>query len=550
MHIDPHSDSEAFGANALLIGQLLAAGLARSPTQQIVYSDFLRYDYAELDRRVGRLAAGLASLGARPGDTVAVMDWDTHRYLECFFAVPMAGMVLHTVNVRLSPEQLLYTINHAQDDFILLNGEFLPMLEGVWERLEPGKKLILLTDEGTAPETWLPIVAEYEDLLGRSAPVEAWPELNESTRATTFYTTGTTGLPKAVHFSHRQLVLHALTIRGALSGPGDGRFNHDDVYMPITPMFHVHAWGLPYVATMLGVKQVYPGRYVADRLLDLFEREGVTFSHCVPTILKMLLVGAAARGRRLDGWTMVIGGAALPQSLAKEALGQGVDVFAGYGMSETGPTLTLAQPRASASGLSADADVVARCNAGWPIPLVQMRIVDEAMRDQPHDGNSAGELVVRAPWLTQSYVGDPQASQALWMGGWLHTGDIAVMDPDGCVRIVDRLKDVIKTGGEWVSSLQLEDILLKHPLVQEAAVIGIPDPRWSERPAAIIVVREGAALDADDVRGHVRQFADSGAISKYAVPEAVVFVEGLPKTSVGKLDKKAMRARHAELARV
>ncbi|MDN8617422.1 long-chain-fatty-acid--CoA ligase [Variovorax ginsengisoli] len=538
---------DAFGANTLLIKQLLEAGLARNPSQEIVCGDAVRFDYAELSRRIGRLAAGLASLGARPGDTIAVMDWDTHRYLECFFAVPMAGMVLHTVNVRLSVEQLLYTINHAKDDFILVNTEFLPMLEAIWDRVEPGKQLVVLSDAASPRETRLPIAAEYEALLAKSHPVNAWPDLEESARATTFYTTGTTGLPKAVHFSHRQLVLHTLASRAALSGPGAGRFNHDDVYMPVTPMFHVHAWGLPYVATMMGVKQVYPGRYVPDRLLTLFAREKVTFSHCVPTILQMILDSAAVKGQRLDGWTVVIGGAALPQSLARAAMGWGVDVFAGYGMSETGPILTLAQPRSGRSDSPSDQEVAARCHAGWAIPFVQLRVVDDAMKDQPRDGNSPGELVARSPWLTQSYLGDAQASQALWRGGWLHTGDIAVMDPDGCVRIVDRLKDVIKTGGEWVSSLQLEDILLKHPQVQEAAVIGIPDPRWSERPAAIVVLKEGVVLDADTIRSHVKTFADAGAISKFAIPQEVMFADSLPKTSVGKLDKKLMRAQQAKL---
>ncbi|AJG22570.1 Medium-chain-fatty-acid--CoA ligase [Cupriavidus basilensis] len=530
----------------MLIKQLLEAGLTRNPSQEVVYGDAVRFDYAELSRRIGRLAAGLASLGAGPGNTIAVMDWDTHRYLECFFAVPMAGMVLHTVNVRLSAEQLLYTINHAQDDFILVNAEFLPMLEEIWDRVVPGKQLVLMTDEAQPPATRLPIAAEYEALLARSNAVTKWPDLDESTRATTFYTTGTTGLPKAVHFSHRQLVLHTLASRSALAGPGAGRFNHDDVYMPVTPMFHVHAWGLPYVATMMGVKQVYPGRYIADRLLTLFEREKVTFSHCVPTILQMMLDAAAARGQRLDGWTVVIGGAALAQSLAKAAMTIGIDVFAGYGMSETGPILTLAQPRSARSEVPTDQEIEARCHAGWAIPFVQLRIVDEAMNDLPPDGRSPGELVARSPWLTQSYIGDEQASQALWGGGWLHTGDIAVMHADGCVRIVDRLKDVIKTGGEWVSSLQLEDILLKHPQIQEAAVIGIPDPRWSERPAAVIVPKPGAALDADAVRAYVKQFADAGAISKFAIPQEVMFADSLPKTSVGKLDKKLMRSRHAQ----
>jgi len=528
---------------SLLVRHILEAGIARNPSQFIVSGERVRFDYAELGRRVGRLAAGLRSLGAKPGDTIGVMDWDTHRYLECFFAIPMSGLVLHTVNIRLSAEQLIYTINHARDDFILVNAEFLPILEGIWSRIDPGKRLILLTDLATPPVTQLPISTEYEDLLAQSSEVFDWPDLDESTRATTFYTTGTTGQPKAVYFSHRQLVLHTFAARSALAGPGCGRFNHDDVYMPVTPMFHVHAWGLPYVATLLGVKQVYPGRYVPDRLLDLFEREGVSFSHCVPTILQMLLDASVARGLRLDGWTLVIGGAAFPRTLAAAALARGMDVFGGYGMSETGPILTLAQPRTRqlVSSVS-EAEVEARCRAGWAAPFVQLRIVDEEMNELPHDGSSPGELVARAPWLTQGYLGDPESSQALWRGGWLHTGDIATIDASGCVRIVDRVKDVIKTGGEWVSSLQLEDLILKHAQVQEVAVIGVPDARWSERPAALVVVKPGVTPDAQDLREHVRQFVDAGVISKFAIPQDIAFVDSLPKTSVGKLDKKLMRA--------
>jgi fatty-acyl-CoA synthase len=536
------SPSNAQGGS-LLIRHLLESGLASNPSQTIVYGETVRFDYAELERRIGRLAAGLQSLGAKPGSTIAVMDWDTHRYLECFFAIPMAGLVLHTVNIRLSPDQLAYTINHARDDFILVNAEFLPMLEAIWDRIDPGKQLVLMTDEASPRSTTLPLVAEYESLLSRSSETFDWPQFDEATKATTFYTTGTTGLPKAVHFNHRQLVLHTLAARSALAGPGEGRFNHDDVYMPVTPMFHVHAWGLPYVATLLGVKQVYPGRYIPDRLLDLFQREGVTFSHCVPTILQMLLDASAVRGLRLDGWTLVIGGAAFPQSLAAAALSRGMDVFAGYGMSETGPILTLAQPRTrDDGGENADTDIEARCHAGWAAPLVQLRIVDEEMNDLPHDGRTPGELVARAPWLTQGYVGDAEASRFLWRGGWLHTGDIAVIDESGCVKIVDRLKDVIKTGGEWVSSLQLEDLLLKHAQVKEAAVIGIPDARWSERPAALLVLKPDATLTAEGLREHIKQFVESGVISKFAIPQDVVFVESLPKTSVGKLDKKLMRA--------
>ena len=526
----------------LIIKRLLEAGLRRAPEQEIVYADKRRLSYRELGTRVNRLASGLASLGVTAGDTVAVMDWDTHRYLECFFAVPMMGAVLHTINVRLSPEQILYTINHARDDIILVNAEFLPVLEQIWGRVDAGKRLVLLDDAGAHPATTLEFVAEYERLLDTSRPVFEFPEFDENIRATTFYTTGTTGLPKGVYFSHRQLVLHTLAVRDALAGNGQGRFNAGDVYMPITPMFHVHAWGLPYVATLLGAKQVYPGRYVSDKLLDLLQREHVTFSHCVPTILQMVLDGARKRGIDLWDWTVIIGGAALTGALARQAVDQGVDIFGGYGMSETGPVLALAQLEPHMLAWETDRQIEIRCKTGRPIAMVDLRIVDEEMNDVPHDGRSSGELVVRAPWLTQGYLHDPLNSENLWRGGWLHTGDIAVIDERGYVKITDRLKDVIKTGGEWISSLDLEDLILRHPCISEVAVIGMPDPKWTERPMALAIVKTGQSVDEAAIKAHLLQFAEQGVISKYGVPERIVFVESLPRTSVGKLDKKLMRA--------
>ncbi len=535
--------------HSLLIKNLLDNPVRQFPDQAVVYGDFKRQTYRETRERIGRLASGLAGLGVKRGDTVAVMDWDSHRYLECFFAVPMMGAVLHTINVRLSPEQILYTINHAEDDVILVNTEFLPILETIRDRIEPVKKLVLLDDAGQPPATRLDISTEYEDLLAAGDPDYKFPEFSEETRATTFYTTGTTGLPKGVYFSHRQLVMHTLAIGTALAGPGQGRFNRDDVYLPITPMFHVHAWGMPYVATMLGVKQVYPGRYAPEHLLRLIQRENATFSHCVPTILQMLLSSPQVEKTDLSRWKVIIGGAALPKVLAKQARDRGVDIFAAYGMSETCPILVFAQLKPHMLDWDEERQLEIRCKTGLPIPMVDLRIVDEEMNDLPQDGVTQGEVVVRAPWLTQGYLKDPRASEALWRGGYLHTGDIGVIDSEGYLKITDRLKDVIKTGGEWISSLELEDLILKHPAVIEAAVLGIPDPKWGERPLALVVAKPEQTVDEATIRAWLQDFADKGIISKWGIPDRVLFVDGIPKTSVGKLNKKAMREQYSKLIR-
>ncbi len=524
----------------LLIHSILESGVRSAPDQEIVYADQRRLTYRELEQRVNRLAGALAAQGVKPGDTVAMMDWDTHRYLEAFFAIPMMGAVLHTVNVRLSPEQILYTLNHAEDDVILVNREFLPVLEELKDRIETAKTFILLDDEGGNLDSQLDLAGEYEALLQQAPDQYDFPLLDENTRATTFYTTGTTGLPKGVYFSHRQLVLHTFAGRAALSGSGHGRFNQDDVYMPITPMFHVHAWGVPYVATLLGVKQVYPGRYVPESLLKLLLTEKVTFSHCVPTIIQMLLQSEAAKSIDLSGWKVIIGGSALAKPLAKAALARGIDIYSGYGMSETCPLISVALLTPELEQADAETQADYRSRTGRPVPMVQWRIVDTDMNDVPHDGKSQGELVLRAPWLTQGYLKDEENSKTLWHGGWMHTGDIGVIDGDGWLRITDRIKDVIKTGGEWVSSLDLEGLILQHDAVAECAVVGVEDAKWGERPVALVV--KGGEVDEQSIKDLVGEYADKGVISRYGVPDRVVFVDELPRTSVGKLDKKKMRA--------
>jgi fatty-acyl-CoA synthase len=530
----------------LLIRHLLHTPLACAPGQQIVYRDRRRHDYSTFARRIGQLAGALRRLGVGPGDTVAVMDWDSHRYLECFFAVPMMGAVLQTVNVRLTPEQIAYTLKHAGATVVLLNRDFLELFGALRSAVPGVRRVVLLDDDpsGVAPE-W--IEGEYEEALAAQSPDFDFQDFDENAVATTFYTTGTTGSPKGVCFSHRQIVLHTLALMAAVAAPAHGQsFRHGDVYMPLTPMFHVHAWGNPFVATLLGVKQVYPGRYSADELLSLRACEGVTFSHCVPTILRMLLTHARDRGISLAGWKLCIGGSALPVGLAAEALDAGIDVFAGYGMSETGPVMTVSRLVEAPRSLGCEGELERRCRTGLPIPLVDLRVVDPEGVPLPRDDRSVGEIVVRSPWTTPCYTGDPASSAELWSGGYLHTRDVGRQDASGYLQVTDRLKDVIKTGGEWISSVELEDVVSTLPGVAEVAVIGVPDAHWGERPLVLIVPGAGAPanLTADAVREHVVNAVAEGRLPRYAVPERVMLVASLARTSVGKVNKRALREQY------
>lgn len=547
MAADPFEQDGEAPTYRLLIKELLATALRRTPEQQIVYRGVTRHGYRTFGERTARLAGGLAGLGVQPGDTVAVMDWDSHRYLECFFAVPMMGAVLQTVNVRLSAGQILYTLNHAGADVLMFNAEFAPLVASIRDNLATVRKFVLLRDDETPAGTVLD--GEYEAMLAAATPSYPFPDFDENTRATVYYTTGTTGDPKGVYFTHRQLVLHTLAVLAAMGcAARQGRMHRDDVYMPITPMFHAHAWGFPYAATLLGLKQVYPGRYVPDLLLELIRNERVTFSHCVPTILQMLLASPIVDKVDLGAWKVMIGGAALSTTLARAALDRGIDVFSGYGMSETCPVLTIAHLSSDMLGQPSERQAAMRARTGLPLPLVDLRIVDNAMNDVAHDGRAVGEIVVRSPWLTQGYWNNPEASRRLWAGGYLHTGDIGNIDEAGYLQVTDRIKDVIKSGGEWISSLAIEELIARHESVAEVAVIAHRDPRWGERPAALIVLRPGFAgrVTAEQFVDHVRCFADQGLISRYAVPERVMFVDVLERTSVGKIDKKALRAKYAD----
>ena len=531
-------------AYPLIIKKLLQSSLIQAPEQQVVYRDGRRQTYSDLYQDIQRLANGLTSLGIGQGDTVAVFDYDSPRYLACFFAVPMMGAVLQTVNWRLSSEQIAFTINHAGAKAIVIHSDFLPLLETIRPSLETVKRIILIAEGGGQEAPTAQVDASYDALLGQAAAAYDFPDLDENTKATTFYTTGTTGDPKGVHFSHRQLVLHTLSLTIALgSYETIGRFRSNDVYMPLTPMFHVHAWGLPFVATLLGVKQVYPGKYEPQLLLELIQNEKVTFSHCVPTILQMLLAQPAAQEADLSKWKVIIGGAKMSKGLAQAARQAGITVYTGYGMSETCPVMSLSLPRAHMQDWDEERQLEILTKTGTPIPLVEIEVVDPEDHPLPHDGASSGEVVFRAPWLTQSYFKSPEKTGELWRNGYLHSGDVGHIDAEGYLQITDRIKDVIKTGGEWISSLDLENILSQHEAVLESAAIGVPDSKWGERPLMLVVLKPGYKdkVNPDELRSFMQEAAAQGRLPKYGVPDRVIITEALAKTSVGKLDKKQMR---------
>ena len=532
----------------LTIGSLLKQTIYRRGTGQVVYGK-TRYSWSKLYDRVNGLAAGLESMGVRRGSKVAVVDLDTNRYLEAYYAIPMMGAVLHTVNVRLPPEQIAYAITHAEDEIVMVRDEFLPLAAKITPQLKSVKGVVTMSDSGSAPAPPFPNTRYYEDLATSDSHFE-FPELEENSLATLFYTSGTTGLPKGVTFTHRQLVLHTLGLAAGLSD-SIVRLSSLDVLMPLVPFFHVHGWGLPYLAGMWGMKIVLVGRYDPKNILENLQRERVTYSDMVPTILNMVLnhPDAPQYKEALSRWKIVVGGAALPKELARAARKFGITVMTGYGLSETAPALTLGTPKDELVELPEE-ELLDRVllKAGLPIPLVEVRVVDQNMKDVPRDGKTLGEVVVRAPWTTEGYYKEPDRSEALWSGGWLHTGDLAALDEKGQLMIRDRLKDVVKSGGEWISTLLLEDLLTHHPSVLEVAVIGANDPKWGERPVAIVCLKQGMKASENELRTHLDHFVDQGKIGKFWLPDRIILSEApLPKTSTGKLDKKPLRERYSNI---
>jgi fatty-acyl-CoA synthase len=529
----------------LLLKFLLEQGVGWAPDQEIVYRDQLRHTYADMYQRVLRLASALQRLGVQKGTKVGVIEWDSHRYLEMYFAIPGIGAILHTINPNLAPENVIYTMEHPEDEVLFFHEDFLPLVQQVRSRVPSIRKYIVITDKTEKPDIE-GVDAEYEELLSNSPPLDQLPDLDENTQATLSYTTGTTGRPKGVYFTHRQMVLHNFAGWTSVAVLGnDGGLDKHDVYMPLTPMFHVHAWGIPYLATVFGLKQVYPGRYDPQLILQLIMKEKVTFSHCVPTILQMVITAPTAKGLDLSQWKVIIGGARLTKGLALAAKELGVKATGGYGLSETCPFLVLANLRPfMEEEWSEDRQLDVKIKTGFPMPLVKIRVVGPDGKDVARDGTETGEIVVRSPWLTPGYYKDPERTEELWAGGWLHTGDVAHVDEYGYIQIVDRMKDVIKSGGEWIVSLDLENLLSLQEDVLEAAVIGVPDEKWGERPLAIILPVKGAEerITAEAMKEHLMTYVAEGAITKWAVPEHYVFVEDMPRTSVRKIDKKVLRS--------
>ena len=528
----------------LLIKNLLKTPRVYSPDREIIFQDKSRYDYRTLFRRISRLARVLDRADVKQGQTVAVMEYDSHRYLESFFAIPMMGSVIHTVNIRRSPESLVHTLNHAGSAVIIANKDFLAVLDSIRDRLTHLKKIILIDGDADTVKTSLEVVGEYEALLADSPADFRFEDFSEDAVAATFYAVGSGGAPKGVCFSHRQLVMHTYSILACLCAY---RFqpmvDSGDVYMPLTPMFHVNAWGLVHLFTHLGAKQVYPGRSDPETILDLIQAEGVTFSHCDPSLIHTLINCPRIREVDLSGWKVIVGGAPLSPDLCRSALELGINICSVYGMAETGPMLTAAALKPHMADWSLDRQADVRTRTGLPAPLVHLEVVDVMGDPLPHDGKSIGEVVVRAPWLTQGYVGDPEESEKLWRGGWLHTGDIGFIDEEEYLRLTDRTEDAIKTGGEWIPSMELEDIICEHEAVGEAAVTRVPDEKYGEKPLALVVLKPGfeGKVDEETIRRFCQEYVRKGALPKHGVPERIAIVDAIPRTSVGKVSRRQLR---------
>jgi len=527
----------------LLISNLLTHAERHHGEQQIVSrrveGDIHRYTYRDLAQRARRVANAVAALGVGFGDRVATLAWNGYRHMELYYGVSGSGAVLHTLNPRLHPDQVVWIADHAEDQVLLFDLSFLPLVEAIAGRVKTIKAFVAMTDRAHMPVAGkLPNLLCYEELLEAASPDYAWPQFDENAASSLCYTSGTTGNPKGVLYSHRSTTLH--TYAAAL--PDSLNASARDTILPVVPMFHVNAWGLPYVGCMVGAKLVYPGPFLDGKsLYELFENEGVTVSAGVPTVWQGLLTHVEANECKFSTMRRtVIGGSACPPAMM-QAFQQrhDVQVLHAWGMTEISPLGTACTLKPRHLGLSADARMAVQAKQGRVVFGVDMKIVDDDGRELPHDGQASGELLVRGPWIVSQYFkgegGNPLVD------GWFPTGDVSTIDPDGFMQITDRAKDVIKSGGEWIGSIDIENIAMAHPAVAMAACIAARHPKWDERPLLVVVKKPGAEL----TREQMLKFFD-GKIAKWWTPDDVVFVDAIPLGATGKMQKNKLREQFAD----
>ncbi len=524
----------------LLISQLIEYAADVHPASGVVSrrveGDIHRYSYAEARARIAQLANALIAHGIKPGDRVATVAWNTYRHFELYYAVAGIGAVCHTINPRLFPEQVVYVLNHAEDRLLFMDLTFLPLAEKLGAHLKTVEGVVALADSDRMPETDIANLVSYEDFIAGQPDHIDWPEFDENTACGLCYTSGTTGNPKGVLYSHRSSVLHALSL-ASLDGI---HLTQRDSILPVVPLFHVNAWGLPYACPLTGADLVFPGPGLdGASLFDLMQAEGVTSAWGVPTVWFGLMAELEKRGAKPDKLEgLLVGGSAPPRSMIETFERKyGVNFIHGWGMTETSPVATVCQLRADMDGLTDDEEIDIKARQGRRLFTVEMKVVDENGAVAPNDGKAHGELLVRGPYVAGGYFKDDAASAAaLDADGWFRTGDVATIDPDGYMMIVDRTKDMIKSGGEWISSIDLENAAVGHPALAEAAVIGIGHPRWGERPLLIVVQRDDAEVTADELRAYL---ADK--VAKWWLPDAIEFVDALPHGATGKLQKTKLR---------
>jgi fatty-acyl-CoA synthase len=495
-----------------------------------------RYTYGEAERRARQLAKALGRLGVRMGDRVATIAWNTHRHFELYFAVSGIGAVCHTINPRLFADQLRYIVNHAEDKVMFLDLTFVPLAEKTAAVWGPVEHYVIMTDRAHMPQTTLPDALCYEELLAGETADLAWPDFDENTASSLCYTSGTTGNPKGALYTHRSTVLHSFAVCSANAVAISMR----DSILPVVPMFHVNAWGIPYAAAMSGAKLVFPGpKLDGASLHELFETEKVTLSLGVPTVWLGLLQYLEQTGKRIDGVDRVtVGGSAAPAAMIQAFEEKhGVRCIQGWGMTEMSPVGTLAVLKTKFLARSKAEQLARQAMQGIALYGVDMKVVAPDGKVLPHDGKSSGELYVRGPWIVSGYFNDEPASAAAFdEAGWFRTGDVTTIDEEGYMQIVDRSKDVIKSGGEWISSIDVENAAMAHPDIAEAAVIGVAHPKWDERPLLIVVPRQGKQPSKDEI---LVLLGDK--IAKWQLPDDVVFVPEIPHGATGKVLKTKLR---------